>query len=749
MARSSPDAAAALAAFGGTARLDGAVVADGEVLDFAPRAGFVVVRVALAPGCWRLRLTLADPAALRVDALTGDGPIPLPVPAVAKVVEARFALSAPLDAIRLAPVKAARLKIVAFSVEPAPAWASLLPDWRMGPVALPPRQAGEASPETEVAGRRPPGWDEAITIDAVEAVRIAGTRFEVEEAGAVRLAFAPPLRPGLWSFAVKALTEDGAPALVEPRILAQGAASPLDTAAILRPVAGALHRGVVRLDRPTPVVVLRPRTQSGVVDLRELRVRRLSPWGRIRLVVRLAGEAVGRRLLMATSRLATSRGGGLEAVARLATPADRRHRRGRGEERAALARWLARPVMREGPVRVATSGTVPLPAGAVAADAAPADVTLRPGERLTEPAVEAIRRAPPGPVSADAAWRVLGLSSSPERFAAPDPIRQRAGGGPLPLAADGAAGGTHIPFVLVERRGGVSVAAPAVRPSTARPPVSLITPTRDAPHHLARFLATLFAPSADPPELILVDNGSRDARALRLLEEAAARPEVTLIRDDRPFNFAALSNLGAAAARGDILIFANNDIAFTDPAAIDRLAVAAARPQVGVAGARLLYPDGRVQHAGLVLAGEARVRHLERFLSGRAGGYMGRQRIATSVSAVTGALMALRAELFFALGGFDAARYPVLYNDIDLCLRVRERGLANCLVPSATAVHHESVSIGQQPSDALFSRGGAIWRWARAVEAERFRMDWGPVLDLDPCYPSAFDPLEAAFVTRR
>lgn len=281
------------------------------------------------------------------------------------------------------------------------------------------------------------------------------------------------------------------------------------------------------------------------------------------------------------------------------------------------------------------------------------------------------------------------------------------------------------------------------------PSVTLVTATKDAPAHLARYLSTVGRTAYAPFDIVLVDNGTTDLEARSLLAEAARTANVTVLTDARPFNFAALNNAAVQRAGGDIVVFANNDIEFVDPGWLAPLVEAAMEPDVGIAGARLIYPGGRVQHAGLVLAGEARVRHAERWLPGRRRGHEGRQTRRSTVVAVTGALMAIRRTLFHELGRFDAARYGVLLNDVDLCLRAHARGLANMLVPQSVAVHHESASIGQRRTDGLFARGGPIWQYERAVENDRFRRDWAHLIDADPCYPGQFDPLAADFTPRR
>ncbi len=287
---------------------------------------------------------------------------------------------------------------------------------------------------------------------------------------------------------------------------------------------------------------------------------------------------------------------------------------------------------------------------------------------------------------------------------------------------------------------------PALPPLSETPTVSIVTATRNAPQHLARYLETIAATDYPALEIVLVDNGTTDAAALSALVEAEKRG-ITVLRDDRPFNFAALSNYGAARSTGEVLIFANNDLEFADPSWLRAMLASLRDPAVGVAGALLHYPDGRVQHAGITLAGESRVRHTERFGPGREAGHLGRRAKVTETVAVTGALMGLPRALFETLGGFRAERYPVLYNDVDLCLRARRLGLRTVLVGTARAVHHESISIGPRQTDDPFARGGPVWRMERTVEADRFREDWAAWLDRDPCYPAVCDPLEADFLS--
>ncbi len=223
----------------------------------------------------------------------------------------------------------------------------------------------------------------------------------------------------------------------------------------------------------------------------------------------------------------------------------------------------------------------------------------------------------------------------------------------------------------------------------------------------------------------MVDNGSRDRETLALLDELRASGRARVLRDDGPFNFSALNNRAARVARGALLAFLNDDLEILEPQWLTELAVHALRPEIGAVGARLLYPDGRVQHAGLATGVTGVAGHLLRGLAREAPGPNGWARVLRGSTAVTAACMVVRRELFLEAGGFDEAHLPVAFNDVDLCLRLAARGLRNLYVPTAELLHHESWSRG---SDAA---PGKRERFARELQTMLLR--W-PGLDDDPLY---------------
>jgi GT2 family glycosyltransferase len=223
--------------------------------------------------------------------------------------------------------------------------------------------------------------------------------------------------------------------------------------------------------------------------------------------------------------------------------------------------------------------------------------------------------------------------------------------------------------------------------------VSLIIPFRDRPELLRDCLRGLRLGTYHDYEVVLVDNGSSEPRLLRLLDRLEGRRRYRVVRRPGAFNFSLLCNAGARRARGNWLLFLNNDTCVLTPDWIEQMLCVAAQPGVGAVGATLLYPDGTLQHAGLFRRTDGVWDHLGRSLPGDASGERGELRQVRAVPAVSAACLLIRRDLFFELGGFDEAR-PVTHNDIDLCRRVRARGLLVAVTPHARLLHYESLSRG-------------------------------------------------------
>lgn len=262
------------------------------------------------------------------------------------------------------------------------------------------------------------------------------------------------------------------------------------------------------------------------------------------------------------------------------------------------------------------------------------------------------------------------------------------------------------------RRRGESGAASSLGPGplhvtfevAGSPLVSIIIPTRDRADLLERCIGSIERYTGEVRyEVIVVDNGSTEARTLRYLDAIAGRHRV--IRRPGPFNYSAINNEGVAQAAGEFLLFLNNDTEALSPRWLSAMVAQAQRPGVGAVGAKLLYPDGRIQHAGVVLGLCGVAGHAFRYCRSGSLHDHGLSDSMRNCSAVTAACMLMPKALFEKLGGFNP-RLKVEYNDVDLCLRIRRQGYRIVFAPDAALYHHENATRrgGRSPEDEALMR---------------------------------------------
>ena len=263
--------------------------------------------------------------------------------------------------------------------------------------------------------------------------------------------------------------------------------------------------------------------------------------------------------------------------------------------------------------------------------------------------------------------------------------------------------------------------------------VSVIIPFKDKVDYLRRCVASIVehTRSADDGrarfELILVSNKSIEAQTHDYLAEVADRPEVTVVHHDHPFNYSAVNNVGRAHASGDCLVFLNNDTEVLTPGWLEDLSSVAMQPDVGAVGPQLLYPDGRIQHAGVILGMDTMAGHPFRFRTAHEPTPFGLASWPRDYLAVTGACLAVAAADFDAVGGFDE-EFVVAGSDVALCLRLHESGRRNVYWPFVQLTHFESVSVGSYDN-------GLIGDYNRSLEYYEPYRDyrdpfWNPNLDL-------------------
>lgn len=325
-----------------------------------------------------------------------------------------------------------------------------------------------------------------------------------------------------------------------------------------------------------------------------------------------------------------------------------------------------------------------------------------------------------------------GHSCQPALLPGHDPLWVDRPGGIARLRAsqerDGAT--CHVPLVLMSLPDAPVPTSPL--PDAEPPPISVIIPTRDNPKLLAEAAATLLATAAHPDriELVIIDNGSRSPPARALLDRLTERERTVIVPFPQAFNWSRANNLGARAASGSLLLFLNDDTAM-QTAGWDRiLAGLLAQDDVGLVGARMVYPDGRIQHGGFVLGMDNGPQHEGRWMAGDDAGPAGRWTAIRAAAAVTGAFMAIRRDRLAALGGFDEQTFAVDFADLDLCLKVRAGGQLVAYCGAITLTHHESVSRGLNL--------GRAKRRRMARERAAFEQRWGAMASNDPYYHPAW-----------
>lgn len=263
---------------------------------------------------------------------------------------------------------------------------------------------------------------------------------------------------------------------------------------------------------------------------------------------------------------------------------------------------------------------------------------------------------------------------------------------------------------------------------TPEPLVSLLVPTRDGVDILRPCVdALLERTDYTHFELLILDNQSTCTRTLAYLREVEARDSrVSVLHYDHPFNYSAINNFGAAQAQGSIIGLINNDIEPMEGTWLTEMVEQVSRSEIGCVGAKLYYPNDTVQHGGVILGLGGMAGHAHRFFQRDEDGYMGRLKVTQNLSAVTAACLLLRKSVFDEVAGLNEAHLAVAYNDVDLCIKVREAGYRNLWTPYAALYHHESISRGADDTPEKRARWLSEYAYMRKA--------WGELLDSDPAY---------------
>lgn len=238
------------------------------------------------------------------------------------------------------------------------------------------------------------------------------------------------------------------------------------------------------------------------------------------------------------------------------------------------------------------------------------------------------------------------------------------------------------------------------------PRVSVIVPNRDSPDLVSVMLRGLMEETDYPSlEVIVVDNGTIDPRTLELYERLRHhRIPFDADIEVEPFNFSRAIDKGLARATGDIVLLANNDLEVLEPNWLKEMVSCFDYPDVGIVGAKLLYPSRRIQHAGVIAGFGGLAGHWYLNEAANSPGPMGRLWVRQSMTVVTGACMAVSRACLERVGGFDEEAFAVAYNDVDYCLRAHAAGFRTVWTPFATLIHHESATRGSDETPANIAR---------------------------------------------
>jgi GT2 family glycosyltransferase len=291
----------------------------------------------------------------------------------------------------------------------------------------------------------------------------------------------------------------------------------------------------------------------------------------------------------------------------------------------------------------------------------------------------------------------------------------------------------HLPRVLYHRSA-LASCIPERRtpqwPTPKRwPSVSLIVPTRDQLHYLQPCIDGLLDDTDYPDlEIIVVNNDSHEPETLSYLKNIQQRG-VKVLDYPKAFNYAAINNWAVGQATGTVVGLINNDIKVIEPNWLKTMVTQLSRPNVGAVGAKLLWPNGMVQHGGVVVGINQLAAHSGNKCYKDDAGYLGVNQVAREQSAVTAACLLMTKADFEALKGFDADQFPVAFNDVDLCLRLRQTGKRIVWTPDAMLIHAESASRGKEDSPSKAQRAHR--------EQSNFIRQWATLIVTDPHYHPA------------
>ncbi len=259
------------------------------------------------------------------------------------------------------------------------------------------------------------------------------------------------------------------------------------------------------------------------------------------------------------------------------------------------------------------------------------------------------------------------------------------------------------------------------------PKVSIIIPTRDRIDILSICIASVLKKTDYKNyEIVVVNNESEEPATLEYFEKIKQQPNVRVIDYNDQFNYSAINNFAVSQAAGSVVTLMNNDIEVIDGGWLQEMVSHAIRREIGCVGAKLLYKNNMVQHAGVILGIGGVAGHAHKYFDAESAGYFSRLHLTQNMSAVTAACLTVEKRIYQEAGGLNETHLKVAFNDVDFCLRVGMQGLRNVWTPYALLYHHESISRGHDNTREKQTRF--------KKEALYMQQQWGKVLESDPAY---------------
>jgi len=263
-------------------------------------------------------------------------------------------------------------------------------------------------------------------------------------------------------------------------------------------------------------------------------------------------------------------------------------------------------------------------------------------------------------------------------------------------------------------------------PLDKKPFISIIIPTKDMVDILKKCIASIFEKTNyEDYEIIIINNNSVKKETFDYFEVIKHNKKIKILDYNKPFNYSKINNFAVSKAKGNILVFMNNDIEIISQNWLCEMVRHNLRKEIGVVGTKLYYPNNTIQHAGVILGIGGVAGHSHKYFSKDDDGYFARLKIVQNYSAVTGALMSVRREIFDEIDGFEE-KLIVAFNDIDFCLKVLSKGYRNLWTPYVEAIHYESISRGKEDNNEKIKRF--------AQEVEFMKNKWNDVLINDKYY---------------